>query len=109
MKNPPEGYSTWNQYYWANPKEMPRLKAEDMHGNEGVLALCETILTGIRSDAESIARGLAEFPHNQDLIREALSMDRILRSEEITAMSFGASLSYAEEFRQKCPGGVFRA
>lgn len=92
---------------WRNPELYTRIKPEDMKSNEAVLILCEEILRGLREECGDIVKDLKNTPEDGDLIQRARRMNRYLLSDEISSMSFGGSITFAKEFREKCPEGVF--
>ena len=94
------------EYLWRHPQQYKRLTRDDLNNNEAIVDLCEIILLGVREEVDHLINELNHRPGNQDVRDEAKRMYHYLLSDELSAMSFGGSVSVAEEFKRKCPKGV---
>lgn len=90
---------------WEYPDHYERLTADKMN-NEAAVNLAETILDGIRQEADSILPKIRRSPRNTEYIGRARMMYQTLSSPYVDALSFGHGEEAARSFYLKCPRGV---
>lgn len=93
-------------YYWKHPEEYQRLTSKDLQ-NEPTVQLLEIVLEGMREEMDQAARQVVAYPFSSGYVANARIVEKTLRSDFINNITFGHGDELAEEFRRRCPIGVF--